>query len=450
MAQDANRLVLQIVRYGLPLTVLAFYLTASRSLEYAPESTFVHLRYAGDFLLGEGMAGPGWAGFGGTPSPVWVLFISGGGALGLDLLLTARIFSLFFSCLVLLLTFLIAVELLSSRIMALCVTLVVAVDPGLLQIAPSGGAAPIGLALSLGAIFFHLRNERILPVVFSGLCTLVCWQAFPLFVSLLLHRLLLAPPGRRGLRLWVGPILVYSSILLPWVVIGILVGARLLPLSIGETVGMSLPGMIARILLLALAIAGIVSEGIVGTIRGFLTAHGVTVFWMLWLLVLGFAGSVELHLFAYPIVVVYGFLGLRQLVRILYAGEAPHVPLFIATALLMLANQTGYQLDVKPAMARSVSTANALAAVAGWMRTETAPEISVRSEKPWTLSYLSQRQVGPYAAGLSGTAELVVTARKEVDGFTEVYRPPLEMLRDGGGGGYAVWKRTDTIIEKTP
>jgi hypothetical protein len=84
------------------------------------------------------------------------------------------------------------------------------------------------------------------------------------------------------------------------------------------------------------------------------------------------------------------------------------------------------------------------------MRTETAPEISVRSEKPWTLSYLSQRQVGPYAAGLSGTAELVVTARKEVDGFTEVYRPPLEMLRDGGGGGYAVWKRTDTIIEKTP
>jgi len=453
MSQDANRLVLQIVRYGLPLTVLVFYMTASRSIAYAPESTYVHLWYAGDFLEGDGLAGPEWTGFGGTPSPLWVSFISGGGALGLDLLLTARIFSLFFSCVVLLLTFLVAVELLSSRIMALCATLVVAVDPWLLQIAPSGGAGAIGLVLSLAAVYFHLRGERVLPVIFSGLCTLVCWQAFMLFVLLLLHGILFSPPGRRYPRNVVGPLLVYSSVLLPWVAVGTLTGAGLLPLSIGETATMPWPGLIAWILLLVLATAGILSEGGSGEgVRGFLVAHGVTVVWMLWLLVLGFGHSRELLLFAYPVVVVFGFLGLRRLMRGLYAGEVPHFPLFVATALFMLANQTGYHLYVKPGMSRSVSTVNALAAIAGWMRTETSRETSVRSEEPWTLSYLSHRRVEPIEGGSAGPVELVVISEKEVGGFTEVYRPALELLRGGKGGEgrYAVWRRMETIIEEVP
>jgi hypothetical protein len=453
MDQDPNRLIIQIVRYGLPLTVLVFYLTASRSFEYAPESTFVHLWYAAEFLQGGGLAGPGWAGFGGTPSPLWVLFISGGGGLGLDLILTARIFSLFFSCLSLLLVFLIAVELLSSRIMALCVTLVVALDPGLLQVAPSGGAGGIGLVLSLAAVFFHLRNEGFLSVVLAGLCTLVCWQAVLLFLPLVLHRLLLAPPGRRSLRMGVRPILVYSLVILPWVTIGILLGAKVLPISVGETAGMSLPDMVAWILLLALASGGIVSEGIAGGgFRGFMAAHGVPVSWMVWLLAVGFAGSPELHLLAYPIVVVYAFLGLRQLVRTVYGGEAPHAPLFVATALFMLTNQTGYHLYAKPNIERSVATANTLAAIAGWIRTETSPETTVESERPWTLSYLSERRVEPHLGNPTGAVDLVVTSRNEVDGFTEVYRPALEMLREGKGGGgrFAAWKRTDTIIEKIP
>ncbi|MGB2957870.1 MAG: hypothetical protein WBD30_03190 [Bacteroidota bacterium] len=453
MNQDANKLVLQIVRYGLPLTVLIFYVTASRSIAYAPESTYVYLWYAGDFLQGSGLAGPEWAGFGGTPSPLWVTFISGGGRLELDLLLTARIFSLFFSCVALLLTFLVAVELLSSRIMALCATLVVAVNPWLLQMAPSGGAGAIGLVLSLAAVFFHLRGERILSVTFSGLCTLVCWQAFALFVFLLLHGILLASPGRRSPRIVVGPLLVYTATVLPWIAVGMLAGAGLLPVSVGETAAMSWPGVIAWILLLALATAGILSEGVPGEgVRGFLVAHGMVVAWVLWLLVLEFGRSRELLLFAYPIVVIYGFLGLRRLVRGLYAGEAPHYPLFVATALLMLANQTGYHLYVKPGMSKSVATVNALAAIAGWMRTETNRETSVRSEVPWTLSYLSQRQVEPIASGSLRPVELVVTSEKEVGGFTEVYRPALELLRDakGGGGRYAVWRRTDTIIEEVP
>jgi len=454
MGQDANRLVLQIVRYGLPLTILIFYVTASQSIEYAPESTFEHLRYAGDLLQGRGLAGPGWAGVGGTPSPLWVLFISGGGVLGLDLLLTARIFSLFFSCLVLLLTFLIAVELLSGRIVALCATLVVGVEAWLLQVAPSGGAGAIGLVLSLAALFFHLRGERILPVIFAGLCTLVCWQAIALFGFLLLHRVLFAPPGRGSLRMGVGPLFVYATLLLPWLAVGTLTGAGLLPLFIGETAAISLPGMIAWILLLTLATVGVVSQGIAGGgFRLFLETHGVTVAWMLWLLMLGLGSSWELLLLAYPVVVVYSFLGLRHLLRGLYAGEAPSFSLFVATALLMLANQTEYHLTVKPTMARSVSMVNELAAVAGWMRTETTAETSVQSDRPWTLSYLSRREVEPLPGGGSRRAvDLIVTTEKEIGGFTEVYRPALELLRDGRGGGgrYAVWKRTENTIEEVP
>lgn len=453
MGQDTNKLVLQIVRYGLPLTILMFYVTASQSLEYAPESTFVHLRYAGDLLEGRGLAGPAWSGFDGTPSPLWVAFISGGGVLGLDLLLTARIFSLFFGCLVLLLTFLIAVELLGSRIMALCATLVVAVDPWLLQIAPSGGAGAIALVLSLAAVFFHLRGEKILSVMCAGLCTLVFWEAVALFGVLLLQRILLAPSGRTSLRMGVGPLLIYSSMLLPWAAVGTLAGVGLLPFLISEPAAISWPGIIAWILLLALSAVGALSRSMAGGgVRGFLENHGVTLGWILWLLLLGVIRSSEHLLFAYPLVVVYGFFGLRQLLRGLYAGEIPSFPLFVATALLMLADQTGYHLHVKPGISRSVSILNELGAVAGWMRAETHPGATVRSERPWTLSYLLRREVEPLGWGSSGAVELVVTSEKEVSGFTEVYRPALQLLRDGKGGGrYAVWKRTETTtIEEGP
>ena len=88
MDQDPNRLILQIVRYGLPLTVLVFYLTASRSFEYAPESTFVHLWYAAEFLQGGGLAGPGWAGVP-CPVPDWRSPISSA-AMGLTIAVTMQ------------------------------------------------------------------------------------------------------------------------------------------------------------------------------------------------------------------------------------------------------------------------------------------------------------------------------------------------------------------------
>ena len=454
MNQDANRLIIQVVRFGLPLTVLVFYVTASRNFGYTPEATFICLRYAGDFLHGDGLIGPSWSAFSGTPHPLWVLFISGGGVLGLDLLLTAQIFSVFFSCLTLLLTFLVGVEVLSDRLIALCASLVVAVAPQLLQTAPSGGAAAIGIVLSLGVLFFHLRRDTILSVFLAGLCTLLYWQAAALVVLLLLHTFLTAGPGRSRTKLIAGQAHVCCSILVPWVMIGIVTGADLLPLSVTQPAAMSLPALITWGLLLALAIGGVVSHvRDRGSLRQYLETHGVPLVWVVWLLALGFVGFPELRLLALPVVVIYGFEGLKLLVKSLFSGEFRYVPVFVTAALLMLANQTSFRLDVEPGMVESTSDVIDLVAVAGWVRGENPSETSIRSEQPWTVGYFSRCPVEPLEDVPSAETDLIVTSRRDVAGFMEMYRPTRELVDGLSGrvGRYAVWKRLDTImVEENP
>ena len=181
---DHSSAVLQVLRYGLPLVILIFYISASWNFSYTPDSTYLSLRLARKRRrrrCARVRAGHVCA----TPNPLVVVFHRGRHTLKVDGLLVAKIFSLFFSCLV-------GVSDVPSggrsaprpfsrllfRIRCRDKRLVAAGGPCRLRASP-------GVDIVLAALFFMLRNDYLLAALMIGLATLLFWQAAGGFLLLL-------------------------------------------------------------------------------------------------------------------------------------------------------------------------------------------------------------------------------------------------------------------------
>src|SRR5512134_1625178 len=102
-----------ITRYGLPFVIGIFYFTASLGFEFTDAST---MRMAS--FVKFGFASPIADGY---PSPLWQFLLMMGEWFHLDPLLSSKVLSLVFSCLVVFVSYLVANEILRDRLIALCV-----------------------------------------------------------------------------------------------------------------------------------------------------------------------------------------------------------------------------------------------------------------------------------------------------------------------------------------
>ena len=439
---EEHPLVFRVVRYGLPLVVALFYLTSSLAFDYTPDSAYTTLIAARSLATST----PGVTHSDNTssfsPNPLWVFFVGLGGTLGLDVLLTAKVFSLFFTSVGILLVYLVAYELLRDRLIAFCAALATAMQSTLLQAAPSGTAHGIALALSLAAMFFLLRNEYLLATLLAGISTLVFWEGVVLFLVLVADVWMNSVNARRAAKVIASSACVYGAVLLPWGLYSIAVHGPVIPFLVpfGDFVRGALDWT-KLIVTGVLAFVGVVlmvrkrGEG-----QGLLRNQAAAFIWMMCAFGICLVGNSDLWIVVVPLVIVFAFQGLQ---RIALSWNRPDVVysaiVFLAGVLLALSQMTFTQ-TTRGAMAEGMEQSLQLIPVAYWIKAQVPPDATIQGVRPGILSYYAGREVGQYAMFESGqihAPEYIVTDALRVEGYESVYKPGSA----GGTYSYAVWRR---------
>jgi hypothetical protein len=424
--QEQNPVILQVVRYGLPLVVAVFYCTAALSFHYTPDSTYVPLQWV---RSGEGVILPLHAGEG--QNPLWMLLLKAGGVVRLDLLLTAKVFSLVFCCFSLLALYLVAVAVTRDRLLALCCALVAALDPLLLQAGPSGGGLGLGLSLSLTAMFFLLRGEDLPAALFAGLCSLVFWQAFLLFALILVDIGINRPaPGKS--RWLIGAVsIVYGVVVAPWVLVALAYGRSPAPelVPFAEFPAVTWLRVLLLLLCAGLVVAGFIFNRKSGKAEESPVRSGAILWsWVLWMAICGVVWGQDFWFLGALLIVVGAFDGLRRVVTVRSAIEPAYAFAFLLTGVFLFINQFTFISSVKPVMARVADEAQDLEYVAFWAKAHVPPAAKIQSEKTGLVGYITERSVDTLPDGAGPVAEFVVSTRSYLPGYVEVYRPQLSAL----------------------
>ena len=440
---DEHPLILRIVRYGLPLVVALFYLTASLTFDYTPDSAYATFHAARELVqYGEVIQNQSAAV---SPNPLWVFFVALGVVLGIDVVLTAKVFSLFFASLSVLFTYLVANELLKERLLGFCTALLMAMQYSLLQSAPSGTAHAIAMTLSLAAMFFLLRNEYLLATLFTGLCTLVFWEGIALFFILIIDIWLNSTSKRRGIKVIGSAVLVYVAVLLPWLLYSIAVRSSFITLlvPVGEFPEVSWKETVSMAVIGVLTVAGVaLLTRRLEERAAFMRNQSAALAWGLLACCIGLYGGSDLWMLAIPFGVAFAFQGLKQsLIRWNKPG-AVYSSAFLLTALLLALSQATFTGVARTAMVEGIEASQQLIPISYWIRSHIPDDATVCAVyRPEILSYYAERDVT--CADRSKTdrkreeRDYVVDNAATMDGFDLVYTTGIA----GPTHVYGVWRR---------
>jgi len=446
MNEQQSSVTVQLVRYGLPLVVLIFYVTASRWFDYTPDSTFLALHYARNVIYVGEFKEHLLNVTNGTPQPLWLMMLGIGTLLHLDLVLVAKVMSLFFSCCVILCAYLLALEVMEGRLIGFCTALAVGMQAWLLHAAPTGSALPLGVMLSIASLFFLLRNEYVLATLSAGLCTMVFWQAAGLMVFILVDIGINSVNKRRGMKVIVSAVLVYVCTLLPWFLSRGWFDLPLLPVLIPVVDWSAFDALtvVAIALQVALMCSGIMLFARLGS-QGWSTLRGhITPFlWIIWLVALGIFGTPDLVWIAFPLVTVYAFLGLKEILQHVQRPNLLNILPFILTGLLLIQSQITFGSVQRPYMVSAIDDSNELAVIGYWLKVHAGADALIASERRGTVAFYAAKPVMVYVHGTSPHSDFVVSSKREIQGYTMVYAPDdnAGMLSGTSGEHFAVWKR---------
>jgi hypothetical protein len=444
MKDRQHPLILQIVRFGLPLVVAVYYATAARGFSYTADPGYASVNWAA-LLLGQRFGLPGTQMF----SLFWTALLALGGTLGLDLVLVAKILSLVFACFGILALYLLGVEILDDRILAFSLVLIAALDPLLLQSGPSGTPATCLLALSVASLFFARRRDFALASVFAGLATVLAWPAVMLMFAIGLEVLLLREDRPRAKTL-VAALLVFLAIVSPWVLFAWRKG---LPVICGSGV----PGsalaigwwtVIPAAICLVPALGGILAvwrSRLLRLVVG--DPSGGLLLWVLWAFVVGVFLARDFWLAGAPVLLLGALQGLRALVADLREEYAGYSTAFAAVALMLVLNQVIFLTVGQANMARTIDAEGDLAPIVQWVGAQLPADITIESEAPGLVEYhlRSGQRVLPPRVG--GRAEYVVSDERSIEGYREIFRPSQtgEGVLESAGGRFALFQRLESV-----
>ncbi len=439
MIDEHHPATVQIARFGLPLVILIFYITASLSFEYTPDSTYSLLQQV------KVRSEPGSAdAVSNASSPLWMLLIEIGRLVHVDALVTAKVFSLFFCSFIILFSYLLANEVLRDRLLSFCVALVVSMQWWLLQAGPSGSAVGIGVLLSLVSVFFLLRNEYLLSALFIGLSTLVFWQSVGLFVLLMTDIALNSVDRRLAVKMMGGVVLVYCCVVLPWVLYAVThalsMVAVLVPLD-------GFPGFLPVTIIALSVLGGLSLAAVIVIARS--SEEGKMVIRtqvapLVWICVVFLVGSIANPEFIYmgiPPLIVYGFLGLREMLVWARWERRVYAVALVLTGLLILQNQATFGSARSEIFQRTIDENRELASIAIWLKANTSAETLVVTDKPGIVGYYSDLSVAVPEKTVN--APYVVSKATELEGYELVFTPTGEGLGGipAGGSLYSVWRK---------
>ncbi|MEK9136721.1 MAG: hypothetical protein AAB393_06320 [Bacteroidota bacterium] len=435
MTEELHPLSIRISRYGLPVVVGIFYVTAALGFSYTAESTF-HLVSVGASPSGFDV---------GFPSPLLQFLLWIAGSLQLDRLLAAKVLSMVFACCVILIGYLVANEILRDRLIAFCVSLVLGMQSWLLQAAPSGAGLSLALMLALGALFFMLRNEYVVAPFLFGLCTLVFWQAAVLLIVLCVDIWINSVSKERAGKVILSALLVYVSALLPWLLYSWTNHIAALPelLQIQEMPQLSFASAWALVLLMVLAVAGFLLALWFSSERNAIARSSLGVWMFIFVVVLlGLFQNSDVWYAALPLVVVYAFTGLEQVLKRVGRHTLFYSASFVLTGLLIVHQQIDFRSHTKPVMASAIAQLGELQIIADWIHANSQEGQTVCAEKNGVVEYYAGKPIARLDHGAEGCGDFVVTSRDNVDGYTKAFVPAVPSGTDEIlARHFAVWRR---------
>lgn len=435
--EEQSTVAKQIVRYGLPLVIVIFYVTASLSFDYTPESTFLFLQD----VRGVSSQGAGSA----SPSPLWHFLVTVGGWMSLDALLTVKVLSLLFGSFAVLCAYLFSVEAISDTIAALFVALCVAVEPWLLQLGPSGSAMSLGLTLSLATLYFVRRGDNHVAALFAALGSLVFWQGIGLFFVVAAEMIVGRGAGKQSVKLMAAAALMYLTIVSLWIIYAIVYNAPVLPalVDFGDFPALSPWEVVVLVILGGMVVGLVVLAKLVGYVRDLVQTNIGGWVWVLWLSLVAALGHGDIARMAIPVLLAYAFLGLKSLLIVARRGHLFYTAALALSVVVLLVSQTQFSSVTRPLMRNWVDESRVLEVAASWLRGTADVEATVAAEKPGIVAFYSARKT--LSVGMNGMTktDFVVTAAPRVDGYDVAYAP---VRGDSGAekglqSSIAVWKR---------
>ncbi len=421
-----------IVRVGLPLVILVFYVTAAVSIDYTADGTYTTLQ----FLRGSGPSPSA------TPAPLWLGLLKAGTLTGLDDVMVAKILSLVFGCAAVMMAFLLGFEVTGDRLLALLTALGTALSSMLLRETPSGGAWTLMLCIVTATVFLLQRNEYLLASVLSACCLLLAWASAVLLGIVLFDLMVNSIHRRRAAKMAGALLLTVAGVLLPWFLTAKFFGLGMLPSS--PPADLSADPFTAAALALLVAVGGIaflIPPAVGGWHR--LRENGAAVALIVFLLSAGITFSQAYLLIAFPLCLAYALRGVRVMGSPVTGEKGVYLWSLILTGCVLLLNQLSYSMVAKPEMNRVIEESSTYAQVGGWLKRHAPEHATIAAEYPGIVGYYADRTITP----LSGdkNADFVIARicpDREYDRrFVPQGNDPLLVLK---GEPLVVWARNDS------
>ena len=375
---DSEQKIKLLAAVSLPVMVIIFYVTATFHFSYTPDDTYIYLQFAKNFIGGNGMsfnAGEPTYGF---TSPLWLLIISLGGKMGVDIYFAAKVLDLFLASVSIAIFFILAFEVIRDVVTALLATAVFSMNAWLIRWTGSGMETSLAVLLVLLAFWYCIRNEYILAIVVTTLLSLVRPESFLLVGCIVVDLYINSKSKPRALKMGASLVLLYLVFLLPWWIYAYVnfgrifpntglakAGLNLDPVDILHTLGNSI-GTVA--LTDGLSMAVILFVGLAYLIRrkntsvrtredegeAFYLSRNFIVggLWIVSIVLLYSVTGVNVvsryFLLVIPIVIILAFLLTHQVLVRLFMPRFVYSAIIALTILMCAQNQLMYRLVVLP------------------------------------------------------------------------------------------------------
>jgi hypothetical protein len=401
-----------VVRYGIAVVILVFYVTVYLHFDYTPDDTYIYLQYAKHIAHGQGFSFNDGTPSYGITGPLWALLIAGGTELGLDPYIVAKTLDIVFASMALLALYALAIYLLHDRVYALVAVWIFSFDAWFLRWSSSGMESSLAILLTLITVWYAYRKEYVVTAFVAAVLTLVRPEGALLFAVVLLDNLFNTRDRAVARRALFFSILTYGAILLVWLIYAYLSFGSILPntLQAKSTSGLSLAVLwftatsivkilsVTQLLSLLLLIAGVVV-----TVRTYswkmIKEEGFPILWVvvvpLFYIVMNVQVTSRYLLLILPYVAVYGVWGIKRLeVASVLSPQRALLALLVVAGLSLAENQYVYHEKVVPHMENFTEGMNeCLKPIAYWLKSNAPERATVLTPDIGMLGYVSGRMI---------------------------------------------------------
>ena len=431
---------------ALPIIVAVFYITAVAHFSYTPDDTYIYLQFAKNLTHGNGISFNAGTPTYGFTSPLWLFIVSLGGAMGIDLLMVAKVVDLVLASFALIVFYLIAHELIRDVAVAICATIAFSVNAWFMRWAGTGMETSLAVLLMLATMLFCFRNEYFVAIVMAALLSLVRPEAVMIVPIIVVDVYVNSFNKRRAMNLAGALVLVYAVILAPWLIYAYKTFGALLPNTAFAKAGFH-PGMaqlsatgidilktvgatdgVAALVVLSSSIVLILRRNVLvgangqeDAVRFFLFRQGLTgIGWVLLIIFFYLLADVNVVsrylLIVTPVLIILAFSFLYYMVQYSPRKQYVYGLVFLLTALMMIQNQVMYRQVVTPGMAAfEQGMENCLVPIGKWLNQHAPKEAKVVTGDIGAIGYYSGREICDAAGIISPDARLLLRQGNTAD-----------------------------------